>query len=64
MKQSEKRKMKKVFDFAVCCVAVLAVVGGIGSLLYDRHYLFAVAVACLAAMAFPYVRERVKELLG
>ena len=56
--------MKKVFDFAVCCVAVLAVVGGIGSLLYDRRYLFAVAVACLAAMAFPYVRERVKELLG
>lgn len=56
--------MKKVFDFACAAVYVLGTIGGVATLLYHHSWLFAVAVAALAAMAFPYVRDRVKDLLG
>lgn len=56
--------LKKIFDFAVICVAILSVVGGTAYLFYDHHILFGIANLCLAAMAFPYIRERVKEMLG
>ena len=56
--------MKKVFDFACAAVYVLGTIGGVAYLLYFHKPLFAVAVAALAAMAFPYVRDRVKDLIG
>ena len=56
--------MQKVFDFACAAAYVLGTIGGVAYLLCFHKPLFAVAVAAVAAMAFPYVRDRVKELLG
>lgn len=56
--------MNKIYDFACCCAYVLGAVGGFGMLAYNLAWLFAVAVLALAAMAFPFVRERFKDLLG
>lgn len=55
--------LKKIFDFVVIIVAVLAIVGGTAYLFLDHHYLFAVAVLCLGAMAYPFIRERIREML-
>lgn len=56
--------MKKIFDFAILVVAILAVIGGTAFLFHDRHALFGVANICLAAMAFPFIRDIIKDLLG
>ena len=56
--------MNKIYDFACAAAYVFGTIGGVAYLLYFHKPLFAVAVAALAAMAFPYVRDRVKDLLG
>lgn len=56
--------MRKIFDFAVICIAVIAIIGGTAYLFYEGHILFGVANICLAAMAFPVIRSKVKDLLG
>lgn len=53
----------KFFSFACICVAVFATIGCTAYLFYFHKPLFAVACLCLAAMAAPFVIERVKELL-
>lgn len=55
--------MNKIYDFACCCAYVLGLYGGFGILAHNRNWLFALAVLALAAMAFPFVRERFKDLL-
>lgn len=55
--------MKKIFDFGVVCVYILALVGGTAYLLVGHNYLFAVANVLLAAMAFPYAKEKVYDLM-
>lgn len=56
--------MNKLYDFACCCAYVLGAVGSFGALVYNRAWVFAVAVLALAAMAFPFVRDRFKDLVG
>lgn len=56
--------LKKLYDFAVACVYVLGSIGGFGYAMYNKAYLIGVCVACVAAMAYPYVREAVKDLLA
>lgn len=56
--------MSKILDFFIIAIAFLATIGGTAYLLYDHHILFGIANICLAAMAFPFVKERVKRLIG
>ena len=56
--------MNKFFDFAVLCVYVLGVVGGSCNLFYNHLPLFGVTTLLLGAMAFPYVRDRFKDLMA
>lgn len=55
--------MNKILDFAAICAAFLAVIGGTAYLFYDHHILFGVTNILLAVMAFPFIRERFKDLL-
>ena len=57
-----KETLKKLLDFAVIIVAVFATIGGAGHLFADGHILFGIAVLCLAAMAFPYVKKCIKDI--
>ena len=57
-----KETLKKIYDFAVCIIAVFATVGCAGWLFYDGHILQGISVLLLGAMAFPYVKERFKDL--
>lgn len=59
-----KDTFKKLFAFAVLCTAVLATICGTAYLFYDHHYLFGVTNICLAAMAFPYIKQKFLELIG
>lgn len=56
--------MNKIYDFFAAVAYVLGTIGGVAYLLYYRQWFIAVAVAVVAAMAFPFVRDRVKDLLG
>lgn len=56
--------LKKFYDFAVACVYVLGSIGGFGYAFYCKAYLIGICVAGVAAMAFPYVRDAVKDLLA
>ena len=55
--------MKKFAFFAAACVAVLAALGGTAYLFYYGQPLFGAANLCLAAMAFPWLREFGREAL-
>jgi hypothetical protein len=55
--------IRKFFCFICAAVAVFATIGCTAYLFYFGKPLFAVACLCLAAMATPFVIERVKELL-
>ena len=49
--------MKKEFlSFAVICIAIVGIVGGIASALYIRAYVPAVAVALLGVIAWPTIK--------
>lgn len=56
--------LKKFYAFAVVCIAFLATIGGTAYLFYDHHGLFGVTNIFLSAMAFPYVKEKFKELIS
>ena len=51
--------MKKLVNFAVCCLWVL---GGIGYSIYEGAYPVAAGVAALSVMSLPTVRKHFKEL--
>lgn len=55
--------MRLFFTILVVAVAFLAAIGATGTLLADGHYLFAIVNAGLAAMAAPYVIEKVKDFM-
>ena len=55
--------MRKIFDFVVLILAILAGIGGT-AYLFDRHILFRIANLCLVAMAFPFVKARFNDLIG
>lgn len=54
--------LKKLFDFIVLCVYVLASIGGTAYLFYDHHALFGVTNIALVAMACPYFISRIKDI--
>lgn len=56
--------LEKLYAFAVLCIAALGTIGGTAYLFYEGHILFGITNICLAAMAFPYVREQFKKLIG
>jgi len=49
-----------IFCLLATAVWLFGLVGGFGYLWYDGHYPFAIAVVCIAAMAFPKVKEYFK----
>ena len=55
--------MKLFYIIVVIAVAFLAAIGATCTLLADGHYFFAIMNAGLAAMAAPYVIEKVKEFM-
>ena len=56
--------LKKIYDFAVICVFVLAAIGGTSYLFYFKQYLFGVTNLALVAMAVPYLISRIKDIQG
>ena len=56
--------LKKIYDFVVICVFVLAAIGGTSYLFYFKQYLFGVTNIALVAMAVPYLISRIKDIQG
>lgn len=56
--------MRKIFDFVVLILAILAGIGGTAYLFFDHHILFGITNLCLVAMAFPFIKARFKDLIG
>lgn len=48
---------KLFFAFIMLFVYAGGVIGGIGNLLYDGHYLFAACVLAVGVMAFPTAKN-------
>lgn len=58
------KNLKKIYDFLVIIVFVLAAIGGTAYLFYFKQYLFAVTNMALVAMAVPYLISRIKDIQG
>ena len=58
------KNLKKIYDFVVIVVFVLAAIGGTAYLFYFKQYLFAVTNMALVAMAVPYLISRIKDIQG
>ena len=56
--------LKKIYDFAIICVFVLAAIGGTSYLFYFKQYLFGATNLALVAMAVPYLISRIKDIQG
>lgn len=56
--------LKKIYDFVVICVFVLAAIGGTSYLFYFKQYLFGATNLTLVAMAVPYLIGRIKDIQG
>ena len=56
--------LKKIYDFMVICVFVLAAIGGTSYLFYFKQYLFGATNLALVAMAVPYLISRIKDIQG
>ena len=56
-------KYKGFICFLLICLYVLGTIGGIGFACYNHAYLIAVGVAAVAAMAFPYIKEKFKKMV-
>lgn len=54
--------MKKFGDFFGMCAYTVGSIGGFGVAVYNKSYFIAACVAVLAVMAFPTVKEMVKDL--
>ena len=58
------KNLKKIYDFLVIVVFVLAAIGGTAYLFYFKQYLFAITNIALVAMAVPYLISRIKDIQG
>ena len=56
--------LKRIYDFVVICVFVLAAIGGTSYLFYFKQYLFGATNLALVAMAVPYLISRIKDIQG
>ena len=54
--------LKKIYNFLVICVFILAAIGGTAYLFYYKQYLFGVTNLALVAMVTPYIISRVKDI--
>lgn len=57
-------RINKMCDFIVVVVYIFGVIGSIAYLIYDHHYLFALASMAVDAMAFPYFLKHFKSLIA
>ena len=58
------KNLKKIYDFLVIIVFVLAAIGGTAYLFYFKQYMFGVTNMALVAMAVPYLISRIKDIQG
>ena len=58
------KNLKKIYDFLVIIVFILASIGGTAYLFYFKQYLFGVTNIALVAMAVPYLISRIKDIQG
>ena len=58
------KNLKKIYDFLVIILFVLAAIGGTAYLFYFKQYLFGVTNMALVAMAVPYLISRIKDIQG
>ena len=58
------KNLKKIYDFLVIIVFVLAAIGGTAYLFYFKQYLFGVTNIALVAMSVPYLISRIKDIQG
>ena len=58
------KNLKKIYDFVVIVVFVLAAIGGTAYLFYFKQCLFAITNIALVAMAVPYLISRIKDIQG
>lgn len=58
------KNLKKIYDFLVIVIFVLAAIGGTAYLFYFKQYLFGVTNIALVAMAVPYLISRIKDIQG
>ena len=58
------KNLKKIYDFLVIIIFVLAAIGGTAYLFYFKQYLFGVTNMALVAMAVPYLISRIKDIQG
>ena len=58
------KNLKKIYDFVVIFVFVLAAIVGTVYLFYFKQYLFGVTNITLVAMAVPYLISRIKDIQG
>ena len=56
--------LKKIYDFLVIVVFVLAALGGTAYLFYYKQCLFGATNLALVAMAIPYIISRIKDIQG
>lgn len=56
-------KYKGFIYFLLICLYILGAIGGIGYACYNHAYLIAVGVAAVAAMAFPYIKGKLKKMV-
>ena len=56
--------MRKLVDFLGGCFYIVGALGGFGVAIAHKSYFIASCVAALAVMAFPTVKEMVKDLLN
>ena len=58
------KNIKKIYDFVVIIIFVLAAIGGTAYLFYFKQYVFGVTNIALVAMAVPYLISRIKDIQG
>lgn len=58
-----KEMFSKLFDFAVFCIYALGAIGSSAYLFYDGHTIFGVASLAMTAMAIPYLKKRIEDIL-
>lgn len=54
--------LKKIFDFILLCIFILAGIGGTAYLLHDGHTLFGITNIILVCMAIPFFKDIIKDI--
>ena len=56
--------LKSLLNFFLLILAIMAILGGTAYLIYYRQYIFGVANLALAYLAWPSLKEIIKDLKG